>query len=391
MRLGRLAGLSAGHLVADLNQGAVVILVPLVKVGLGLSIGAAALLVTVSTVTSSLVQPAFGVISDRFDVRWMIPLGVVLGAVGTAAAALAPTYPLVVVGVLVGGLGIAAFHPEASRWAGEASGPQRATGMSYFAVGGNLGYGLGILALAPVVVRSGRGGAALLLIPAAALGALLTAMIGRFGRSPSASRGQPVVATLAGALTPDLLLLLGVVSLRSGVSIGTAALVTLYLHLQRGLGLAEAATLASLYLIAGAAGTIFGGPLADRFGRRRQMLGSFLLQPPLFFGFLLFPGPAGYACLFLLGAVCVSTFSVTLAVGQELSPRQQGTAAGLIFGFAFGAGGLVAGGLGALADHIGLGSTLIVLAVLPALGIPLILALRETGGSGAEPSPRLAI
>jgi FSR family fosmidomycin resistance protein-like MFS transporter len=378
----RLAGLSTGHLITDVNQGAVIILVPVVRASLGLSIGAAALMVTVSTVTSSLVQPLFGILSDRVDLRWMIPAGVLVGSAGTLVAALAPSYPLVLVGVLAGGLGIAAFHPEAARWAGQAAGRRRATGMSYFAVGGNAGYGLGVLGLAPVVARAGRAGAAWVLLPGLAVAILLARMVRIFGRRQAAAT-RPRSA-LRVALTPAMVLLLGIVALRSAVAIGTAALTPLYLHLDRHLDLALAGTIASLFLLAGAVGTLFGGPMADRFGRRRQILGSFLLQAPLLLGFLFLPGGPGYLSLLVMGAVVVSTFSVTVAMAQELAPGAQGTASGLVFGFGFGAGGLGAGLLGALADHVGLHSALLTAAALPVLALPLVLLLPETHGRSAK-------
>jgi len=377
VKLVRLVLLSLGHLITDVNQGAVVILIPVVKASFGLSIGAATALVTVSTVTSSVLQPLFGLLSDRFDLRWVIPGGILVAGLGMAFAGLAPSYPLVVLAVLLSGIGVAAFHPEASRWAGQAAGRRRATGMSYFSVGGNAGYALGVFAMAPLVVALGRGGMAWLLPPAAVVALLLAPAVAGFGRAPGHEEAS-LKGSLRAALSPVIGLLTAVVAVRSAVSIGFAALAPLYLHLGRGLPLTDAAWVTSAFLFAGALGTLLGGPLADRFGRRRQLLGSFVVQPVLGFVFVLVPGWPGYLALVLLGAAVVSSFAVTVVIAQEALPRHQGTASGIILGFAFGAGGISAGLLGALADAIGLQTSLLLLSALPVLGLGLIAALPET-------------
>jgi FSR family fosmidomycin resistance protein-like MFS transporter len=380
MKLARLLALSAGHLVTDVNQGAIVILVPVVKASLGLSIGAATLLVTVSTVTSSLVQPVFGVLSDRFDLRWMIPGGVLVAGLGVAFAGLAPNYPLVLLAVLVSGLGVAAFHPESARWAGQAAaaGRKRATGMSYFSVGGNAGYALGVLVTAPLIVVAGsRAGAVWLLVPPIILAAVLLALVTRFRRA-AGEVPAPVGTAVRAMLTRPMGLLVGIVALRSVLSVGTAALAPLYLHLVRGLSLPQAGTLTSLSLFAGAAGTLVGGPLADRLGRRTVILASMAISPPLALLFVLVPNWLGYTALVLMGAVIVSTFSVTVTMAQELMPAHQGTASGIMLGFAFGGGGIAVGLLGKLADVAGLTTTWHVLAGIPLVALVLAAGLPET-------------
>jgi FSR family fosmidomycin resistance protein-like MFS transporter len=388
MKLSRLLGLSAGHLICDINQGAVVILVPVVKVSLGLSIGSAALLVSATTVMSSIIQPLFGVLSDRFDLRWMIPAGVALAGVGVAVAGLVPNYPLLLGAVLVSGLGVAAFHPEASRWAGSAAGPRRATGMSVFSVGGNAGFALGVFATAPLLVAAGREGTKWLAVLPLAYALLIIPMLIGFGPARGQGEAAPIMSPVRAALTPTMGLLVAIIGVRSVISIGITALAPLYLNLSRGLSLTTAAAVTGGYLFAGACGTLLGGPLADRFGRRRQIQVSFAVLAPLGLVFLLVPGLPGYAALILFGGAIVSTFAITVTMAQELMPAHQGTATGITLGFAFGAGGIAAGLLGRLADVIGLQSALLLLVVLPLVALPLVARLPETGDRPPSARPR---
>src|SRR5918912_1350421 len=153
-----MVALSGGHLAVDFASGSVPALIPFLTDKFHLGYALAALLLLAATASSSLVQPLFGLWSDRRGALWLIPGGAVLAAVGVAGAAVAPAYPLVLVLVLAGGLGVAAFHPEGAKFASYASGRKRASGMSYFNIGGNTGYALGAfatLALGPVADRIG--------------------------------------------------------------------------------------------------------------------------------------------------------------------------------------------------------------------------------------------
>ena len=385
-QVGRLLWLSAGHLFTDVNQGAVVLLVPVVQATMHLSIATAALLVTVSTVASSIVQPLFGVLSDRYDLRWMIPAGVSVAGVGIAFASLAAAYPLVLFGVLISGLGVAAFHPEATRWAGDSSGSRRATGMSWFSVGGNVGFALGVLVTAPLVAVGGRAALAVLVAPPLAIAVKLKSLVRNFSRIGH-NEPQSVLSAIRASLSRDMILLVGFIAVRSITQVGMATFAPLYLHLARGLSLTAAGAITFGFLIVGALGTLLGGPLADRFGRKKQLLGSFALMPVLGLAFLYLPGAAGYAALMLMGLLLVSTFAVTVTMAQELMPRHMGTASGITIGFAIGVGGLAVALLGQFADHYGLASTILLVSLVPVLGILVILPLPETHRGMREAAP----
>lgn len=150
-----MTSLCAGHFATDLAQGAPPALLVFLVPKLGLSYTLAAAVILVATISSSVVQPAFGLWSDARGASWLLPTGVVLAGAGVALAAIAPNYPLLLLAVLVSSLGVAAFHPEGSKFASFTSGRRRASGMAVFTVGGNLGFAFGPLLASTVVVALG--------------------------------------------------------------------------------------------------------------------------------------------------------------------------------------------------------------------------------------------
>src|SRR5213078_4008736 len=168
--------LSASHLATDFANGALPALIPFLRDRFALSYTLVGLLVLSSQASSSLIQPLFGLWSDRRGAMWLLPAGVAVAGVGIAVAADAPSYWLVLLLVLVSGLGSAAYHPEGSKFAGFVSGRKRASGMSWFSIGGNLGFGLGPIATTAVVLAFGLRGGLILAIPGLAVAlALLVA------------------------------------------------------------------------------------------------------------------------------------------------------------------------------------------------------------------------
>src|SRR5579864_7064911 len=167
-----LAALSYGHFATDLSQGAIPALLPVFKALFHLSYAGVGFIVLMANISSSVIQPAFGVLSDRIGMRWLMPVGALLAGVGMTLAVLSPHYALTIFLILISGLGVAAFHPEGYRYAGLAAGQRRATGMSYFSVGGNIGYGFGPAAASLALGSAGVHGIGYLLIfsiPAAIL------------------------------------------------------------------------------------------------------------------------------------------------------------------------------------------------------------------------------
>ena len=367
-----MAALSGGHLAVDFASGSVPALIPFLTDRFNLSYALAALLLLVVTLSSSLVQPLFGLRSDRRGALWLIPGGAMLAAVGIGAAAVSPAYPLVLLLVLVGGLGIAAFHPEGAKFATYASGRKRASGMSYFNVGGNTGYALGAFATGQLVVCLGLVGGLLAMVPVLVVSLALVRAVpylsGLKAETPAPVRGGGNVQRRGMAL------LAVVIALRSIPWFALLAFVPLWV-ISLGHSKADGNRLLFAMLLAGAAGTLVLGPIADRIGYRRTLAITQALVPPLMLTFVYLGGVVGALALMLVGVCVVGTFGVTMVLAQLYLPRHIGMASGLSVGLTMGIGGVAAVALGAVADAVDLKTALTIAAVPPLLGIVLCLRL----------------
>jgi FSR family fosmidomycin resistance protein-like MFS transporter len=378
-----MAALSAGHFATDFANGALPALLPFLVERFGLSYTLAGALVLASAASSSLVQPLFGAWSDRRGALWLLPSGVALAGIGIALAAAAPAYWLVLLLVILSGLGVAAYHPEGSKFAAYASGRRRASGMSLFSLGGNVGYALGPTATTPLVLAFGLTGGLLLAVPCLAVAALLLAAVPflagfapRRGAAPPASAGED----RTGALT----LLLGVIAFRSVAWFGLVTFVPLW-EVSLGHSKAHGSHLLSLMLLAGGLGTLAAGPIADRLGRRPVLIASMAATGPLILTYVLAGGVLGAIALALVGVCVIGTFGVTMVMSQEYLPRRIGMASGLSIGLSIGLGGVAAVGLGAIADSIDLRSAMYAAAAAPLAGLVLAALLPSS-----RPRRRLA-
>jgi FSR family fosmidomycin resistance protein-like MFS transporter len=371
-----MAALASGHLATDFANGALPALLPFFVDRFGLSYTLAAVLMLMSAFSSSVIQPFFGLWSDRRGALWLLPAGVAVAGIGIALAAAAPSYWLVVVFVLVSGLGVAAYHPEGSKFAAYTSGRRRASGMSLFSIGGNLGYALGPAIATPLVLAFGLSGGLLLAVPCLAVAALLVAAARYLAGFAPTDETNPGATgdNRPGALA----LLLGVIALRSVAWFGLVTFVPLW-EMSLGHSKAYGNQLLTLMLLAGGLGTLAAGPLADRVGRRPVLIASIAATAPLTLVFITVGGTVGAAALALVGACVVGTFGVTMVMSQEYLPRQIGLASGLSIGMSIGLGGIAAVALGALADTVDLRASLYVCAVVPLAAVSLAAFL---------PSPR---
>jgi FSR family fosmidomycin resistance protein-like MFS transporter len=365
--------LGASHLCVDVCQGAVPALLPFLAVERGYSYAALGALVLFSTVGSSIVQPLFGLLSDRIARPWLMPAGLVLAGGGIALAGPAPTYALTAVAVAVSGLGVAAFHPEAAKLAGLASFERKGRGMSLFSVGGNAGFALGPLVTTPLVLLLGLPGTlALAVFPLAA--AAVTAR--EIGRLRGLEGAQPPPA--AGAGEDDwgaFGRLGGLIAVRSGIYFGLQAFVPAYFVAELGSGAAAGNAALAIMLAAGAVGTLVGGGLVDRWGARAVLVGTHVLAlPPLLVLPLVGAAPAT-VLLGVVGFVTIASFAVTVVLGQAYLPRRVGLASGITLGLAIGLGGVAATALGVIADAAGLHAVLWTIAALPIPAVALALSL----------------
>jgi FSR family fosmidomycin resistance protein-like MFS transporter len=371
----RLALLSFAHFSIDAYSSFFPPLLPLLVQRLDLSLTGVGTLVALASLASSFSQPLFGMASDRMRRPWFVGLGPLVAAAFLASVGLAPGYAALVALLMLGGLGVAAFHPQAAALAVEDAG-RRSLAMSIFVTGGTLGFGLGPMFAVGVVGLVGLERSWIAALPGLALGAVL---LGRFARLPAAAARhgpRPALAELRPFLHPLALLYVTTVA-RSAVSYGFMTFLPLHLH-ARGYSLQVGGLLVTAYLTLGALGGFLGGWLADRVGGKRVVVASFIGAIPLFTAFLVSPDVPGIPCL-LAGSFALQTsLPVNVVLGQELSPRHSSTISSLLMGAAWGVGALLIGPIGALADHRGILAALATLAGLLGVGLACALALPRT-------------
>lgn len=391
-----IAVLSAGHACVDVCQGAIPALMPFLVIRRGYSYSEATALLLVMTFSSSMLQPLFGHLSDRHSLSWLLPGGILLGGAGTAAIGLTDSFALVLAAVCLSGLGVGAYHPEGARFANYAAGRRRATGMSFYAVGGNLGFALGPIVVTALVLPLGIGGVAWLALPVTVAALLMAAelpRLNRFRREREDRGGSAGPAPTAEEAAGDRWLpFAGVATIagfRSATYFALQAFVPLWFiqHLDQAAAIGNGALTA--LLVSGAVGTLVGGRVADRIGKRRVITISLSMATPLILLFLILgPAPATVA-LALTGFFLVGTFSITVVLGQEYLPNRVGLASGVTLGAAIGVGGLIAWLLGLLADRTGLLTVLLITAALPLPGLLFTTMLPPSRRPGAG-SPRPA-
>ena len=324
-----MTALSGGHLAVDFASGSVPALIPFMTDRFHLSYALAAMLLLAATASSSLVQPLFGLWSDRRGALWLLSGGALLAAIGVGGAAIAPVYPLVLLLVLAGGLGVAAFHPEGAKFASYASGHKKASGMSYFNSGGNVGYALGAFVTGQLVVWLGLVGGLVAMIPVF----IAALALARF--APYLSTLKPLSDTGRLARGDDqrrAMTLLGIViALRSVAWFTLLAFVPLWV-VSLGHSKADGSRLLFLMLLAGAIGTLILGAVADVIGLRTTLVVTQALIAPLILVFVYVGGVAGVVSLMLVGVCVVGTFGVTMVLSQLYLPRHVGMASGLSVG-----------------------------------------------------------
>jgi MFS transporter, FSR family, fosmidomycin resistance protein len=358
--------LTTAHFATDFCQGALPALLPQFVRQFGLSYAAAGSIILAANLSSSVLQPLFGVLADKRANAWIIPLGTALSALGLAGVALAPSYRVLLVAVAVLGLGVAAFHPDAVRYAGLVAGSRRTTGMSVFSVGGNAGFAAGPLVVVPLLAAYGAQSIAL----AAAVILAFTVYV-FVARETYAHHTRPDLAGVRRPLLgqddwPSFIRLAGAIVLRSTTFVGLTTFLPLYFVSHFNRSATEGASALSSLLVAGTVGTLVGGAMADRYGRRAVVRGAFLLLVPLLAAFVAAQSPGlAFALIIPAGFVLFLPFSALVVMGQELLPNRTGTASGVTVGLAVTVGGVAAPLLGALADRVGLQTTLWAVVALP--------------------------
>ncbi|MFZ6641985.1 MFS transporter [Undibacterium sp. TC4M20W] len=378
---GILGAISSAHMINDMMQSLILAMYPILKGEFSLSFSQVGLITLTYQLTASLLQPLVGVFTDRRPQPYSLPFGMTSTLIGLILLAFAPSFGFVLLAAAFVGIGSSIFHPESSRIARLASGGRHGFAQSVFQVGGNMGTAIGPLLAAIVIVPFGQRSVAWFGL-AAILGIGLLLQVSRWyavHHIAFAGNRKPVNVApyprnvVMGAIAILLILIFSKYFYVAGIS----SFYTFYLMERFGLTVQNAQLHLFFFLFASALGTVLGGPVGDRIGRKPVIWVSILGVAPFA---LMLP----YANLFwttaltiVIGLVLSSAFSAILVYAQELMPGKVGMVSGLFFGFAFGMGGLGAAVLGIFADRTSIAFVYQTIAYLPLLGVVAALLPRE--------------
>lgn len=367
--------LCLGHFCVDLYSGALGALQPLLVQKLHTSLTEVGILGGVLVFASSVMQPVFGYLSDRFHTRLFTVLSPAVAGVFISSMGLAPSYGWLLLLVLLGGTGVAAFHPQASARAVLGAPEKRARAMAVFVTAGSLGYALGPAYFSTVAGWWGLSRTYWAAAPAVLL-ALLTGLFMPAVAAPAAHIRRRFDWSPLRAVWKPLTILYFSVFLRSALQITLGQFLPLYLCMERGSTVSHANYVLSAYLAAGAIGGFLGGHLADRFGGRAVILFSMIASVPFLAAFFFTRGWFSVLGLILGGFILLFTIPVNVVMAQELAPSQTGTVSALMMGFAWGMAGMIFIPIvGYASDLFSLHVVLPTLIVFPLIGFFLTLKL----------------
>lgn len=375
VRFGILGAISFSHFLNDLMQSLLLAIYPLLKGEFALSFAQIGMITLTYQITASLLQPLVGAYTDRRPQAYSLAVGMGLTFVGLLTLAFAPSFhALLVAAALVGG-GSSVFHPEASRVARLASGGQHGFAQSFFQVGGNAGSAFGPVLAAWVIIPHGQRSIGWFSIVALFAMFILVQIAGWYSKAQAHHIQQRktqrvAVSTLSrGKVTGAILVLLALIFSKYFYLVSLTSYYTFYLMHKYQLTAQSAQGPLFVFLFAIALGTILGGPIGDRIGRKRVIWASILGAAP--FTLLLPHVDLRWTILlsFIIGFIIASAFSAILVFAQELLPGKVGMVSGLFFGFAFGMGGIGAAVLGKVADLRGIEFVYDICAYLPLLGV----------------------
>jgi FSR family fosmidomycin resistance protein-like MFS transporter len=369
--------LSLGHLTVDIYQGALPATLPFLKDKLALSYTATGLILVMANFTSSILQPLFGFYSDKKEKAILLPVGLICAGLGFSFISIPDSLAVVLFMVAISGLGTAAYHPEGYKTANFFTGEKSVTGMAIFSVGGNLGFSLGPILSIYIIQYLGLPSLPVIVFPSLIVTALIIYQrkVIAIPAMEHAKRQKAAPKAVSGTYL-SLFMLVAIVVMRTWTQMGLLTYIPFYyINHMRGDPL-YAGKLVFVYLLCGAAGTMIGAPLADRWGHRRFLRFAMFLAtatlPLMFF-------VEGYMLFFVLGfqgMLLISTFAVTIVMAQKLLPASLGIASGLMVGFAIGTGGIGVTLLGIIADNFGVPVALESIMILPFIGFVLSLILR---------------
>ena len=376
-----LTTLSVGHICVDLNQGALPALLPFLIMQSNLTYEQAAGFLFAAAFASSIVQPLFGLWADKTPRPFLMPLGLLMAGGGISTIGFFTDYWIRFFAIIVSGLGIAAFHPEAARLANVAAGEKKGSGMSIFSFGGNLGFALGPAFITPAILFFELNGTAVLLVPAITMAVIIFLQTKNTNINFDAVKSEvkkPLKIVPGKDEWGKFSLLTVAVMSRSVMFFSLNMFLPLYWINVLGQSTANGATALTVMLVSGALSTLIGGAASDKFGFNNVIRIGFIILLPLLYVFTTITNPL-WAMMFLV-PIAFALFVISspmIVLGQKYLPNRVGFASGITMGLAISVGGMVAPFLGKYADSYGLASALNVVALIPLIGIGIFFFLKE--------------
>jgi FSR family fosmidomycin resistance protein-like MFS transporter len=370
--------LSFGHVASDINQGAISAMLPFFIAAYGLSYTAAAAIVFAVNMSSSVVQPFFGITADRTSMPWLLPIGLIFAGLGIALTGLFDQYPVILLLAIVSGIGIAAYHPEAARLVNFAAGDRKSTAMSIFGIGGTIGFAAGPLIITAALMHWGLAGSLILIVPVLLMSLVISLNFHVFetlkkdNEHIDQNSPQAVGKENWSAFTRIAIIVCG----RSIIFFGLNIFIPLYwIH-----GLSQSkvagATALTIFVGSGIIGNLVGGTLADRIGPKKVIvlgLASLMVLLPAF----IMTTDIKLATLLLIpiGIMLFLCYSPTIVLGQAYLPGRVGLSSGVTLGLSIAIGGGAAPFIGRIADIYGVWMALAFVASLPLLFLIVTLTL----------------
>ncbi|NEC22767.1 MFS transporter [Streptomyces parvus] len=374
--------LSVGHACVDVYQGCVAALVPYFIAERAYSLAVASGIVLAASLLSSVAQPVFGVLTDRWAMPWLLPVSTLIGGVGIALSGLSGSYALTLAFVALSGIGVAAYHPESARVARIAArGSHR--GMGWFSMGGTVGFALAPLMVAAVMSGGGLSRTPLLVLPALAGAAMCLPVVRALEQRRTADGSGTAPPPGSDDVASFVKLSLAVV-FRSIAFIGLSTFISLYVRQRLGGGTAVGTAALTVLYLGSTVGSVLGGSLASRWDRVTVARRSYLVSAVAVAGVVWVPGPAVFLFVALTSAGLYVPFSLQVTLGQDYLPSRVGTASGITLGLTVSIGGLASPAVGALADATSLRTALAPLVVMPLLSWLFFRTLPEPGIPRAE-------
>jgi MFS transporter, FSR family, fosmidomycin resistance protein len=385
-----IAILSLTHMFTDINQGSVPALIPFLVMQRGFSYTAASGVVMAATLISSILQPILGHTSDRHPLPWLMPLGVLVAGIGIAMSGTATNYWVMIACIMLTGAGVATFHPEGYRFANYVSGENKGTAMSIFSVGGNAGFAIGPVFVTLLILSFGLQGTLFLAIPTTIMALVMWHELSRLVKFRPTKEAEAEQKTSRTSMWPAFIKLSVMIVFRSSLYYGLLTFGPLYLLKVRGETIPQANSVLTVMAIMAVIGTLIGGFLADRIGRKTILVCSLGAIPFCLAGFLLTTGIVSSIFLGGAGMMIAASTTVGIVMGQEYIPNNIGVASGVTTGLAIGLGGVSTPLFGNLADHFGITIVFYILILLPILSVLVALSLPPVDKTILVEGPELA-